>query len=287
MSSQSRLEDRAGDDGQRAIRRPDPAGKESLEPIRCFVVDDERLARLVLRNQLGRHSDLSIVGEASDLDSAISGIRMIGPEVVFLDVGMHQQSGFDLARVLGSQCPLVIFVTAYDQFALQAFDFRAVDYLVKPIDSLRFDKAINRLRERLRPAFVDRLPTRSEEALFVQAGRGGCWIAPRDIAFIQSDRNYSTVTLADGERVIVRQTMAVWKEKLSSPCFVQLDRTLILNLLQIRRTDFSGHFGQVYFAIGTEPLSLGRQGTARLRNVILAASGEDHPMDRSVLIDPR
>jgi DNA-binding LytR/AlgR family response regulator len=81
--------------------------------------------------------------------------------------------------------------------------------------------------------------------------------------------------LADGERVIVRQTMSGWRQRLSSPDFVQLDRSLILNLQQVRRTDLSGHSGQVYFAFGTTPLSLGRQGTARLRSLVASDSGDE------------
>jgi two-component system LytT family response regulator len=276
MSAQLLLDGRSVEDGRMPDRPPHPIQVENpVQPIRCFVVDDERLARLVLRSQLDRHPDLSIIGEAADLVSADSGIRTLRPDVLFLDVGMRGQNGFELVRKLGSRSPLIVFVTAYDQFALQAFEFRAVDYLVKPISTPRFDEAVDRLRERLRPAHCERSSAATEEALFVQAGRGGCWISPRDIVFIQSDRNYSTVNLADGERVIVRQTMSGWRQRLSSPDFVHLDRSLILNLQQVRRTDLSGHSGQVYFAFGTTPLSLGRQGTARLRSLVASDSGDE------------
>ena len=237
-------------------------------PMRCFVVDDERLARIVLRSQLGRHDDTTVVGEASDLATAVSGIRASRPEVVFLDIGMQEHSGFDLLPALGGETPLIVFVTAYDQFAVRAFDVRAVDYLVKPIEPGRFDEAMNRVRERLRPSRPDAPSVAADEPLFVQAGKGGCWISPRDIAFIQSDRNYSSVVLADGKTVIVRQTMAVWRRKLPQPWFLQVDRTLIVNLQQIRRTDFSGHSGLVYFMPGSEPLTLGRQATGRLRDAM-------------------
>ena len=199
-------------------------------PMRCFVVDDERLARIVLRSQLGRHQDTIVVGEASDVPAAVSGIRASRPEVVFLDIGMQEHSGFDLLPALGGETPLIVFVTAYDQFAVRAFDVRAVDYLVKPIEPGRFDEAMNRVRERLRPSRPDAPSVAADEPLFVQAGKGGCWISPRDIAFIQSDRNYSSVVLADGKTVIVRQTMAVWRRKLPQPWFLQVDRTLIVRV---------------------------------------------------------
>jgi two-component system LytT family response regulator len=250
-----------------SVARPgDPAA-----PIRCFVVDDERLARIVVRSQLERHQDTTVVGEASDLPAAVSGIRSVKPEVVFLDIGMQEHSGFDLLPALGKESPLIVFVTAYDQYAVRAFDVRAVDYLVKPIEPGRFDEAMNRLRERLRPARDGTPSVPSEEPLFVQAGKGGCWISPRDIAFIQSDRNYSSVTLTDGKGLIVRQTMAVWRRKLPQPGFLQVDRTLIVNLHQIRRTDFSGHSGLVYFMPGAAPLTLGRQATGRLRDAMAPA----------------
>jgi len=261
--------------GTLARGNDDETAEKEGEPslVRCFVVDDERLARLVLRSQIERHTDFEFVGEASDVAGAVEGIRKSRPQVVFLDIGMPDQSGFDLLPSLGPEAPLIVFVTAYDQFAVRAFDVRAVDYLVKPIDPPRFDEALNRLRERLRATPTAAATVPAEEPLFVQAGKGGCWISPKDIAFIQSDRNYSSVTLADGKRVIVRQTLSAWRRKLVQPGFLQVDRTLILNLRQVRRTDFSGHSGMVYFVPGMEPLTLGRQGTTRLRQTLHSVGG--------------
>lgn len=245
-------------------------------PIRCFLIDDERLARLVLRHQIERRPDLQVVGEASDLAGAMQGIRCFQPEVVFLDIGVQGQNGFDLIPELGMAPPLVVFVTAYDQFALRAFDVRAVDYLVKPVDPLRFDEAADRLHQRLRPSLKMPVEKPDDAPLFVQAGKGGCWISPHDIAFVRSDRNYSSVTLADGQRMIVRQTMAVWKSRLTQPRFLQVDRSLILNLRHVRRTNFSGHSGFVYLNNGGQPLELGRQGTVRLKEALSAVKFEGH-----------
>lgn len=250
---------------------PQSSGPSDAVPsIRCFVVDDERLARVVLCSQLSRHPDVVVVGQASDLRSAARGIGESSPQVVFLDIGMQEQSGFDLLPGLGNKAPLIVFVTAYEEFAVRAFEVRAIDYLVKPIDPVRLDEALNRLRERLNGAAGEGGVPISEEPLFIQAGRAGCWISPKEITFIQSDRNYSTVGLRDGKRVIVRQTLSSWRSKLPQAGFLQVDRTLILNLQQVSRTDFSGHAGLVYFTSLAEPLLLGRQGTTRLRSALVA-----------------
>lgn len=211
-----------------------------------------------------------VVGQASDLRSAAQGIGESSPQVVFLDISMQEQNGFDLLPALGHKAPLVVFVTAYEEFAVRAFEVRAIDYLVKPIDPVRLDEALNRLRERLNGAAGEGDVPSSDEPIFVQAGRAGCWISPKEITFIQSDRNYSTVGLRDGKRVIVRQTLSAWRSKLPQAGFLQVDRTLILNLQHVSRTDFSGHAGHVYFASMEEPLLLGRQGTTRLRSALVA-----------------
>src|SRR5262245_10839921 len=118
------------------------------QPIRTLIVDDEPLAREGLRVRLSREADVEIVGEAIDGDSAIEAIHALAPDLVFLDVQMPGLGGFDvLERVSATHLPGVIFVTAYDQYALKAFDVHALDYLLKPFSDARFSQALDRARQ--------------------------------------------------------------------------------------------------------------------------------------------
>jgi two-component system LytT family response regulator len=247
-----------------------------LSAIRCFLVDDEQLARKVLKHLLSRHSDFTVVGEAGELSRAWDGIQQTGPDVVFLDIQLDQDNGFDLVRQFQGPAPVIVFVTAYDEFAVRAFDVRAVDYLLKPVDEDRFDEAANRVRSRLGRSVYGiqhsasaRGASLPEAPIFVQAGRGGCFIAAKEILCIQSDRNYSSVSMADGQAIIVRQTLGGWVQRLPKDSFLQIDRTTIVNLLQIRRTEFGSHSGLIHLNHLREPLEIGRQAALRLREVLL------------------
>lgn len=256
----------------------DCVGPSDVPPgrIRCFLVDDERLARTVVTHLVSRHTDFTIVGEAADLHAAWDGIQRTNPDVLFLDIELDRRSGFELVRKFRERSPAVVFVTAYDHFAVQAFDVHAVDYLMKPVDPERFDAALDRVRERLGRSLDAALPMVSrrnadvsDAPMFVQAGRGGCFISPKDILLIRSDRNYSSVSLADGQVLIVRQTLARWMERLPVGEFLQLDRTLIVNLLRICRTEFGSHSGIIHLNHAREPVELGRQASMRLRDAMI------------------
>ena len=136
----------------------DPAAPlGGLSSIRVLIVDDEALGRLRVRDLLRDDRDVEVVGEAADGDSAVEAIRALRPDLVFLDVQMPHKSGLDVVREIGAtQMPMTIFVTAFDTFALQAFDVAALDYLVKPFDDERFVQAFRRARRVLALEGVER-----------------------------------------------------------------------------------------------------------------------------------
>ena len=155
-----------------------------MEKIRALIVDDEPLAREGMRIHLGEHQDIDIVGECDDGATAVMMIRDVAPDLVFLDVQMSGLDGFGVLRAIGGEhMPIVVFVTAYDQFALAAFEAHAIDYLLKPIDPDRLDTALERVRNQLegadrrervdrvmsllsqvggQPRYIERLVTRSD-----------------------------------------------------------------------------------------------------------------------------
>src|SRR6476660_2274707 len=140
-----------------------------MPEIRTIIVDDEPLARRGLRQLLAPHSDFKVIAEARNGVEAISAVRSLHPDLLFLDVQMPEPDGFGVLKEVGPQLmPLVIFVTAYDEFAVRAFDAHALDYLVKPIQERRFIEAVERVRERIRSNQAVAMSARLAELLEVQ-----------------------------------------------------------------------------------------------------------------------
>ena len=154
---------------------PQPFPQSGLPPIRVLIVDDEALGRLRVRDLLRHESGVDVVGESADGDAAVKAIRELEPDLVFLDVQMPKKSGLDVVREIGAeQMPMTIFVTAFDRYALEAFDVAAIDYLVKPFDDERFEQAFRRARRAVELGAVSRLSSQLIAALqVVQGGAGG------------------------------------------------------------------------------------------------------------------
>jgi two-component system, LytTR family, response regulator len=198
--------------------------------MRIVIVDDEPLARLGVRQLLARHHDVIVAGEAGDGRSAVALLAGLRPDVVFLDVQMPELGGFEVLHAIASDVrPLVIFLTAYDTFAVQAFDAHAIDYLVKPVSQARFDAAVARARERLR---ADQAIKRDERLIF---GTGGVdlVVAPDEITWIEADDYYAAVH-ALGRRQLVRESLTSLEARLDSARFVRVHRSAIVNLAHVR-----------------------------------------------------
>ncbi len=225
------------------------------QSIRVLIVDDEPLARERIAELLAGRQDVEIVGVATNGLGAIEEIRELDPDVVFLDVQMPGRSGLDVVREIGpDQMPHTIFVTAYDQYALTAFDVAAVDYLVKPFDDERFDQAFQRARrivqleqvgqlaERLRnvldPGLVDPASGRSVghsaylERVAVES-RGQLRVVPvGNIEYIAASGPYVTLH-TNGGRFIVRERMQTLEERLDPGAFFRIHRSTIVRLDRI------------------------------------------------------
>lgn len=215
--------------------------------IRALIVDDEPLARTGVRQLVEPVEDVTIVGEAGDGPEAVRQIQEQEPDLVFLDVQMPEMNGLEVVREVGvEQMPLTIFVTAYDQYALDAFEAHALDYLLKPIDEERFQEALDRARDQLR--------TTSEEALkeqlrvFLQQyddDAGGddaepiqrftvrsrdriYFVAAEDVRWIEAEGDYVALHDDDGKH-LVRRTMKDLERRLDSDRFCRVHRSYIVN----------------------------------------------------------
>jgi two-component system, LytTR family, response regulator len=215
--------------------------------IRALVVDDEPLARERLRTLLAAAPDCELAGEAADGAQAIAAIEELHPDLVFLDVQMPEVDGFDVLGALDPQTmPEVVFVTAYDKYALQAFERHAIDYLLKPFDNDRFYGALDRARtvveahrqRRLNPALLRLIEQVSgngrkpERLIFKSSGRV-VFLPVESIDYVQATGNYVTVH-AGAESHLLRDTMINLERKLDAGKFTRIHRSSIVNVDRIK-----------------------------------------------------
>ena len=206
--------------------------------VRVLIVDDEAPARDKLRRWVGAQGDFEIAGEAADGLAAAAAIESLKPDVVFLDIQMPGLSGLEVAAQLESDAaPLLVFVTAFDEHAIRAFDLNAVDYLLKPYDRDRLEKSLQRLRERRGAAQLGsavraaRAQTRSSERLLVPRGEQLELIEASAIHWLEADDNYVHVHTA-GAKYLVRRTLADLLEQLGER-FVRIHKSTAVNLAEV------------------------------------------------------
>jgi two-component system LytT family response regulator len=225
--------------------------------IRVLIVDDEPVARRRIRRLLREERDVEIVGEAGDGTSALATIRSLAPDLVFLDVQMPEMDGFDVVQALGAErMPVCIFVTAFDRYALRAFDVHALDYLLKPIDSPRLQRAVERARTRiaerrgarLDPGVLALLKDLSAGRRFltrfpVKTGGRLLVIELADVDWISAADNYVTLHVG-GQQYLARETMNRLERELDPAHFVRIHRSTIVPIDRIKElvSDFHGDF---------------------------------------------
>ena len=205
--------------------------------IRTIIVDDEPLARQGIRLRLQREKDVDIVGEAGDGRAAVGMIRSLRPDLVFLDVQMPAMTGFDvLGELSNDPLPVIIFVTAHDQFALRAFEVDAVDYLLKPFTQERFDEALQRARRELTAAApLSRIAVRSRDVWLI--------LKSEEIDWLEAAGNYVEVH-ARGRTFLVRTTVTSLERRLDARRFARIHRSTIANLDRVAeiRSDAHGDY---------------------------------------------
>ena len=210
--------------------------------MRVIIVDDEDLARALVREFLGRHADIDIVAECANGFDAVKAITELDPDLVFLDIQMPRLNGFEVVE-LAARKPHYVFVTAYDQYALKAFEVHAVDYLLKPYSQNRFDEALAQARTRLRPgegiaAVLSEVQARSAplERILIRDGARVHVILAEKIDFIEAQDDYVQVN-AEGKGYLKHQRLAELESQLDPAVFVRVHRSYIVNLGAVARIE--------------------------------------------------
>jgi len=247
--------------------------------IRVLIVDDEPLARERLRTLLLDEPGLQVVGEAADAGSAVEAITQYRPDLVFLDVQMPGATGFDVIAAVGPEkMPTVIFVTAYDKYALRAFEVHALDYLLKPFDRDRFKQAVGRVRQqiehrtpgdlerRLLAIVEDLRPSSNRVDRFVVKSSGRVFFVRADeIDWIEAAGNYVKLHVGTDAHLL-RETMTAVEAKLDPEAFFRIHRCHIVNVERIRELQpwFNGEY-VVFLKNGTR-LTLSRGYREKLQD---------------------
>jgi len=224
--------------------------------LRALIVDDEPIARRRLKTLLKGEPDIEVVGEAEDGESALAAIRRLRPEVAFLDVQMPGLDGFDVIELLkDEECPAVIFVTAYDQYALRAFDVHAADYLLKPFERRRLRTAVARAAALARNAetprrlhaLVDAVRSGQPLRRFLVRTPGRVYaVRVQDVESIEAAGHYLELRTAAGAHLI-REPLAAIEPRLDAARFVRIHRSTIVNIDRIAelRPAFHGEYDVV------------------------------------------
>jgi two-component system LytT family response regulator len=226
--------------------------------MKALIVDDERIARQELRRLLAAHPGVEIAGEARSGQDALELIPKLGPDLVFLDIQMPGMTGFELLERL-DDVPQVVFTTAYDEYAIRAFEVNALDYLLKPIAPARLAAALERVRPRTAPLRL--------EQVFVRDGER-CWILPvADILLLESEGNYTRVYFGK-ERPLIPRSLAALEARLDPAMFFRAGRKHLLNLKWVERVD-SGVAGNLVVTLRNGPtVAMSRRQSARLREAL-------------------
>ena len=213
-----------------------------MPEIRAIIADDEPLARRGVRQLLASHKDITVVAETRNGRETIRALRELKPDLLFLDVQMPNLDGFDVVKEIGPKSmPVLIFVTAYDEFAVRAFEAHALDYLVKPLEVSRFTQALERVREQLRSAkavnisrklaalLAMREQQRVKQGILVHTPSGELVIDAEEIDWIEADDYYAAIH-SHQVRHLVRESLASLEKRLDHSRFLRTHRSAIVNV---------------------------------------------------------
>ncbi|MGC2332565.1 MAG: response regulator [Candidatus Acidiferrales bacterium] len=246
--------------------------------IRAVIVDDEELARQILREFLSSHPEIELVAECANGFEAVKAVAELKPDLVFLDIQMPKLDGFEVLELIGNETA-VVFVTAHDNFAIRAFEVHAVDYLMKPVGASRFEAALKRAKERLEgkapsntasaaelaaaarpPAqYLERIPVRDGARVFI--------IPVGKLDYVEAQDDYVALA-SDGKKHLKQQTIASLETALDPSRFLRVHRSYIVNLERVAKIEPYSKDSHVAVLSTGAQLPVSRAGYARLREFL-------------------
>ncbi len=237
--------------------------------LKVLLVDDERLARSELKRLLNEHSDVEVIGEAANANEGLEKIESLNPDLVFLDIQMPGKSGFDMLTEL-EKAPHVIFVTAFDEYALKAFEVNALDYLMKPVEPKRLSDALIKVRqedEAERLSYTNRSMLSENDQVFVKDGER-CWFVKlSEVRLFESVGNYAKVFFGNNKPLILKSLNAL-EERLDEKTFFRANRKHIINLRMIDKIEPYFNGGLLLDLIGGEKIEVSRRQAVKFKEMM-------------------
>lgn len=239
--------------------------------IKAIIIDDERLARNELKKLLSEHPDVQIIDEASNAEEGVEKIEQHKPDLIFLDIQMPGKSGFEMLEQL-ERAPHVIFTTAYDEFALKAFEVNALDYVLKPIEPKRLADAIHKFHDEVEKttgssAASQRGTLTESDQVFVKDGER-CWFVKlNEIRLFESVGNYAKVFFGNNKPLILKSLNAL-EERLDEKVFFRANRKHIINLRWIEKVEPYFNGGLLLELKGGEKIEVSRRQTVKFKEMM-------------------
>jgi len=241
--------------------------KQQDKILSAIVVDDERLARKELISMLDGFDTVNVVGEADSVEKAVIQIKKTNPDIIFLDIQMPGKSGFDLINDYELDARIV-FVTAYDEYAIRAFEVNAMDYLLKPVSYERLTRSIDRLFDNAPPPEVKARDLYYDDRLFIEFGRSIRFLTISEIICIHAEGDYTMVQIAKGDKGLVTKSMKEWEERLPEKHFCRIHRSTIINLEYIENIEKYFNYSYTLSLKGIkEPLIISRRYAKKLKEI--------------------
>jgi two-component system LytT family response regulator len=236
--------------------------------LKAIIVDDERLARINLRKLLEPFPEIEIAGEAGSCESAVALINFYNPQLIFLDIQLSGETGFDLLEVIEKSID-IIFVTAYDEYAIRAFEVNAIDYLLKPVNPERLKVAMDRVIAREKKHKNEAKSYEYSDSIYVRLNNySSRFIKISSITFIEPVGNYSRIVTIEGKHCLVLKTLRQWQEELPDNNFVRIHRSSIVNIEHVERIEKKSNTQhRAYLKNIQEPLEVSRRYAKRLKTL--------------------
>lgn len=242
--------------------------------MKALIIDDERLARKELTVMLKSYPEIEVIGEAQNVDEALLKIDKLDPELLFLDIQMPEKNGFDLLKEL-DRCPKVIFITAYDEHALKAFEVNALDYLLKPVDSIRLSEAIKKVLltaetetlKQTNPKTTSKNKLDANDTIFIKDAEK-CWFVELSkVRMFESEGNYVKVHFENEHPLILRSLNSL-EERLDEFTFFRANRKFIINLKWVKSIENWFNGGLKVELIKGEFVEISRRQAIRFKDLM-------------------
>ncbi len=238
-----------------------------LKKYKVLIVDDERLARKDIRNKLTKYENIEIIAEAEDVQTAVDEIKRCAPDVIFLDIQMPGCNGFELLEKISPDIK-IIFITAYDEYAIRAFEVNALDYLLKPIEPERLDQSIKRLGESVPNKELTGKTLNYSDHLLLTLENHLQFLKIDTIIYITACGNYSEIFTSNQKKSLTLKSLKEWENRLPVNSFCRIHRSTIINIHFIGRIeDWVNYSYRVYLKNISEPFVLSRRYALKLREV--------------------